>query len=321
MTEQHPAVEGGRTAVPVAMTAAAESAPSDSTAATAVAVPAPPSMTLWGRRAALWYLLVGALALVAMLVETVLGHPGTGTMFAAILAAPWSMLVAGMAPALPRDWPMAAGLAVRMVPLLLFMLLNALIVASIAARSERDLKGGTPRALLLLVLAGMLSSGCGLRSRQVLLVAAPVRTSEFFNGGGGIAVLEFDLTQLPQWRDHAGRIRDVQELSLMGEFANPLDGPFVPVVAGDIEIAMSPTYTFQGTENVFWWELHLEPGQSHRVDWAEGAAKLHKPGQLLAELTGDGQFTILVRVFSQQPNASTFVSVKNFRLGAVLQVK
>ena len=177
MTEQHPALGGSTTAVPVAMTAAAES---DSTAATAVAVPAPPSMTLWGRRAALWYLLVGALALLAMLVETVLGHPGTGTMFAAILAAPWSMLVAGMAPALPRDWPMAAGLAVRMVPLLLFMLLNALIVASIAARSERDLKGGTPRALLLLVLTGMLSSGCGLRRMRRLGLTFRFRTGRTF---------------------------------------------------------------------------------------------------------------------------------------------
>jgi hypothetical protein len=93
----------------------------------------------WGRRAARTYLVVCALALVAMLVETLLGHPGTGTMFAAILAAPWSMLVAGLAPPLPRDWPLAAGLAVRMFPLALFMLLNAAIVRGIAARTERDL--------------------------------------------------------------------------------------------------------------------------------------------------------------------------------------
>ena len=320
MTElSHPVAGRGNAMGPVSMTAPADAISTGTT--TAIAEPAPPSMTLWGRRAALWYLLVGLLALIAMLVETVTGHAGTGTMFAAILAAPWSMLVAGMAPPLPRDWPMAAGLAVRMVPLALFMLLNALIVASIAARSERDLKSGVAKPLVLLMAAGFLSSGCGLRSRQVLLVAAPVRTSEFFNGGGGIAILEFDLTQLPEWRDHAGRIRDVQELSLMGSFSNPLDGPFVPVVASQVEIAMSPTYAFQGTENVFWWDLHLEPGQSHRVDWAEGAAKLHRPGALRTELTGDGQFTILVRPFSPQLNASTFVSVKDFRLGAVLQVK
>ena len=99
-------------------------------------------MSAWGRRAARLYLLVCAVALVAMLVETVAGRAGTGTMFAAILSAPWSMLVAGLAPSLPRDWPMPAGLAVRMLPLALFMLLNAAIVAGIAARSERDLTGG-----------------------------------------------------------------------------------------------------------------------------------------------------------------------------------
>lgn len=105
--------------------------------------PAPPSMTAWGRRAAKIYLGVSALALAAMLVETLRGHPGTASMFAAILAAPWSMLVAAFAPPLPADWPLPAGLAVRMAPLALFMLLNALIIASIAARSERDLTGAS----------------------------------------------------------------------------------------------------------------------------------------------------------------------------------
>jgi hypothetical protein len=102
-------------------------------------------MSRWGRRASRAYLVVCALALIAMVVETVLGHPGVGSMFAAILAAPWSMLVAGFAPPLPRDWPMAAGLAVRMIPLALFMLLNAAIVRGIAARSERDLQGARGR--------------------------------------------------------------------------------------------------------------------------------------------------------------------------------
>ena len=103
--------------------------------------PEPLSMAAWGRRSARIYLVVAGLALVAMLVETVLGHPGTGSIFAAILAAPWSMLAASFLPPLPDDWPLPAGLAVRMVPLALFMLLNAAIIAGIAARSQRDLSG------------------------------------------------------------------------------------------------------------------------------------------------------------------------------------
>ena len=100
---------------------------------------APESMAAWGRRSARIYLVVAGLALVAMLVETLLGHPGTGSIFAAILAAPWSMLVASFLPPIPADWPLPAGLAARMVPLALFMLLNAAIIAGIAARSQRDL--------------------------------------------------------------------------------------------------------------------------------------------------------------------------------------
>jgi hypothetical protein len=115
-------------------------------------------MTLWCRRAARVYLIVAGLALVAMLVETLLGHPGTGTMFAAILAAPWSMLAAALLPPLPRDWPMAAGLAIRMAPLALFMLLNAAIIAGIAARSERDLRGVATRVSALALLLGALAA-------------------------------------------------------------------------------------------------------------------------------------------------------------------
>ncbi len=126
MTE--PSGDAGRAAAPAAGARGAESA----------------SMTVWGRRAARAYLLVAGLALAAMLVETLLGRPGAGSTIAAVLAAPWSMLVAAFAPPLPRDWPLAAGLAVRMAPLALFMLLNAAIVAGIAARYEHDVRSGRP---------------------------------------------------------------------------------------------------------------------------------------------------------------------------------
>lgn len=290
-------------------------------AAIAPSEPAPPSMTLWGRRAALWYLLVGLLALVAMLVETVMGHAGIGTMFAAILAAPWSMLVAGMAPPLPHDWPMAAGLAVRMVPLALFMLLNALIVASIAARSERDLKSGVAKPLVLLMVAGLLSSGCGLTSKQVVLVAAPTRVTEIFGGGIGITVLEFDLTTVPEWSKHRGKIKRVDDLSLMGVFSDPTDGPFTPAAALDVVLALSPTLTLSGLETNIWTGPHLVPGETRRVAWDEGARNLLPEAvELRQELAGDGQFTIVLRSFGP-PFTAAWSTVRDFRVGAVLQVK
>jgi hypothetical protein len=132
MTDGGPASDGGSTPATRGDANSVESP---------VGSPAPLSMAAWGRRSARIYLVVAGLALVAMLVETVLGHPGTGSIFAAILAAPWSMLAASFLPPLPDDWPLPAGLAVRMVPLALFMLLNAAIIAGIAARSQRDLSG------------------------------------------------------------------------------------------------------------------------------------------------------------------------------------
>ena len=156
-------------------------------------------MSRWGRNAARGYLVVCALALLAMLVETVLGHPGMGSMIAAMLAAPWSMLVAGLAPPLPRDWPLAAGLAVRMLPLALFMLLNAAIIRGILARSERDLAARVSRAGALLVLSAMLGSGCVLSSRQEVFIAAPTQSLQFFNGGREKLLFTFDLTTSPQW--------------------------------------------------------------------------------------------------------------------------
>lgn len=293
--------------------------PSD--AVIAPSEPAPPSMTLWGRRAALWYLLVGLLALVAMLVETVLGHAGIGTMFAAILAAPWSMLVAGMAPPLPRDWPMAAGLAVRMVPLALFMLLNALIVASIAARSERDLKSGVSKPLVLVLLAGFLSSGCGLTSKQVVLVAAPTRVMQLFSGLEVFTLLEYDLSTVKDWSEHRGDVAGVTDLTLMGEFDNPSDGPFQPPAPVDVEIALNPSPTLVVDAPALWAGLHLEPGTRARVEWGEGQRRLlHGAPALVGELRGDGQFTLVVRAVAP-PGAAGNVSATNFWLGAVLQVK
>lgn len=293
----------------------------EGTTAPSAGDPAPPSMTLWGRRAALWYLAVGALALVAMLVETVLGHAGTGTMFAAILAAPWSMLVAGMAPPLPRDWPMAAGLAVRMVPLGLFMLLNALIVASIAARSERDLKPGVSKPLVLLLLAGLLSSGCGLTSKQVVLVAAPAQVTEVFSGGGlAMVVLEFDLSQTAAWKDHRGDIKAVSDLSLLGEYSNPLDGPFVPVAPADLELWLSATRELAIEQTTVWKGLHLEPGQTHRVGWQEGHDRLIDAAPLSHEIAHDGEFSLVLRPLGSA-EALAFATVRDFKLTAVLQVK
>ncbi len=289
-----------------------------------VAPPPVPSMTRWGRRAALIYLCVGALALAGMAVETVLGHPGTASMFAAFLSVPWSMLVAGLAPPLPANLPMALGLAARMAPLALFMLLNAAIVAGIAARSERDLTGRGVKALLLVLLAGAVSSNCALSSSQRVLVAAPTSAFEWFNGGVEMTVLGFDLSAVPEWHDHRASLRDVTDLSLMGSFTDPTDSLLSAPAALDLDIRMNDTLSIlprSGTSTVIWGPLHLAPGETHRVDWEEGATRFNANRDALRrEIMGDGQFSLVV-VSSKPPGSFGGASVDNFRLGATLQVR
>jgi hypothetical protein len=91
-----------------------------------------------GRGVATIYLLVCAATLVWMVVETLLGRAGIGTMFAAFLGVPWSMLVANFVPLLPANLPMAAGIAIRVALLALFMLLNAAIIRGITARAAAN---------------------------------------------------------------------------------------------------------------------------------------------------------------------------------------
>jgi hypothetical protein len=289
-----------------------------------VVPPAVSSMTAWGRRAALIYLGVGTLALVGMAVETVLGHAGTASMFAAFLAVPWSMLVAGFAPPLPANLPMALGLALRMAPLALFMLLNAAIVAGIAARSERDLTGRGAKALLLVLLAGALSSSCALSSQQRVLVAAPTSTLVFFNGGRETTILGFDLSAVPEWRDHRASLRDVTELSLMGSFTNPTDSLVVAPAPVDVEIWVGANLSSlpgSGTSTDIWGPLHLVPGETHRVDWDEGVKRFNANKDVLGrEMMGDGQFSLMF-VSSKPPGSFGGATVDNFRLGATLQVR
>ncbi len=279
-------------------------------------------MTSWGRRAARIYLLVAGLALLAMLAETLLGHPGTGTMFAAILAAPWSMLAASILPPLPRDWPMAAGLAVRMAPLALFMLLNAAIVAGIAARSERDVRSAASRIPLVLVMfAAMLSNGCILTSRQVVMVAEPVGVTEYFNVGVRALVYEFDLANCAAWRDHRGKLSGVTDLTIMGGFAYPTGGlPPGPTLNVTIVIAEDPVPK-SVLEPAGWGPVRLDSDQSHRVEWSEGQRLFTAdPRTLRRQVTGDGRFSLVVQSYWSAP-ALGGVLVSDFHVGAVLETK
>ena len=287
--------------------------------------PGAPTISRWGRRASRVYLVVCAIALVAMLAETLTGRGGAGTMFAAVLAAPWSMLAANFLPPFPSNWPLALGLGARLVLLGLFMLLNAAIVRGMAARSERDLSRTATRVSTLVLLAAVLSSGCILTSRQVVIVAEPRGVTQLLGGTTATSIYRFDLTTLPAWNDHRGKIVRVTDVALMGDFSNPT-GPIGPGAPVDVAVAVSPApIAFpgvpSGSEPQVWGPLHLDVDARHRVSWNEGAARIVGHAQALqGEMAGDGQFDLLVVSRLTRPGIG-IASVDNFRIGAVLEVK
>jgi hypothetical protein len=276
----------------------------------------------WGRKAAGGYLVVCALALLAMLVETVLGHPGTGSMIAAILAAPWSMLMAGLAPPLPRDWPMAAGLAVRMIPLALFMLLNAAIIRGIFARSERDLAERVSRAGVLLVLSAVFGSGCVLSSRQEVFIAAPTQSLQLFNGGKQEMLFAFDLATSPQWMDQRNAIVSVTDLAIVGDFRNATGGLGGLPVPIDVKIGVNPDpFPSLDPGVATWGPVHIDTTATKRIDWTEGQLLMLGGGAALeAEIRGDGKFTLRT-VTVPQITLNGGVSIENLRLAAVFELK
>jgi hypothetical protein len=269
-----------------------------------------------GRRVVAVYLGLCAIALIAMAVETVTGHAGTATMFAAFLAVPWSMLVAGLAPPLPRDWPMAAGLAVRMAPLALFMLLNAAIISGIAGRSGRDVASRSAQLGLLALLAacGLLGSGCSLTTRQAVFVGTPVQTLQTFEGGHEETKCVFDLSTSEQWVKQHGDIVRITDLTIMGDF----QGGTAPV---EVKIVIEPDPLFAiGPAVDTWGPVRVDSGTKH-VDWSEGQRLMLGDASTLAkELRGDGEFEF----FTESTNLNGTLSsseVHNLRLAAVFELK
>src|SRR5262245_38294691 len=250
-----------------------------------------------------------------MLVETMSGHAGTGTMFAAFLAVPWSMLVAGFAPPLPHDWPMAAGLAVRMIPLALFMLLNAAIIGGIAARSERDLGRTAPRVGGLLCLCALLGYGCKLTTRQEVFVAAPKQTFLLFNGGKEEVYCDFDLSTSAQWLDQRGDITRVNDLAITGDFQNHTGGFGGLPVPLDVKIAASPDpFPPSDPGRVTWGPIRIDTTSTRRVEWEEGTRlMLADHSALEHEIRGDGKFTLRT-ISTPQITLNGTVGVENLRL-------
>lgn len=101
-----------------------------------------PAGSRWGRRAATVYLAVVALAFALLFYELAAGQRGLGSVALSVLTAPWSAALAMLAQALGGTLPAAAMRVLGFVLAAVAALLNARILYGMAARAERDARGG-----------------------------------------------------------------------------------------------------------------------------------------------------------------------------------
>jgi hypothetical protein len=101
-----------------------------------------PSHSRWGLRAAQVYLALVAVTLGFTVREMLTGVSGTGTWGISVLTAPWSVLLSFLARSLAPHAPAGAMRALGLLLVAASAALNARILYGIAARAERDVRGG-----------------------------------------------------------------------------------------------------------------------------------------------------------------------------------
>jgi hypothetical protein len=106
-------------------------------------VPAPsPAGSRWGRRVATVYLALAGLSFALLFYELAAGQRGLGSIAISVLTAPWSAALALLAQSLGGALPEAAMRVLGFALAGAAALLNARILYGMAARAERDARGG-----------------------------------------------------------------------------------------------------------------------------------------------------------------------------------
>ena len=145
-------------------------------------------------------------------------------------------------------------------------------------------------ALLVLPL---LASGCILVSGQ-FLVNFDLGTIQV-NSPTDVVGRDVDLNDIGDYNDHKDELKGLADVAVLGMITNQ------GTEAIDVDIWMTPDFTsftdaasVQGTGVRLWGPLHLDPGESRRVDWDTSAGLFDPLGKttLLGEVKGDGQFTV-----------------------------
>jgi len=152
-------------------------------------------------------------------------------------------------------------------------------------------------AIAVTLLALPLAAGCILTSGQFLvnfdltdplLVASPIQ----------IARVDVDLNTIGAYNDHKEDLSDLVDLALVGEITNNSAS-----VAVDVEFWMTPaTTTHLSAAAVrgdpaavpLWGPFALAPSETRRIGWDQSAGLFRGRAELLAQVKGDGQFTLYV---------------------------
>ena len=101
-----------------------------------------PAGSIWGRRVATVYLSLAALAFALLFYDLAAGQRGLGSIAISVLTAPWSAALALLAQSLGGALPEAGMRVVGFTLTAAAALLNARILYGMAARAERDVRGG-----------------------------------------------------------------------------------------------------------------------------------------------------------------------------------
>ena len=149
-------------------------------------------------------------------------------------------------------------------------------------------RAGPPLALA--ALAALTSAGCMLTSGQFVAtydLPDPITVSQNF-----AANFDVDLNTVSDYKDHKNDIKRVEDVSLVGEFANgSASAAQIDVwLVADPSLPVGP----QPSGVRLWGPLTVAANSTEKVDWNHSAALFVGRQALIDEVKGDGHFRLYV---------------------------
>jgi hypothetical protein len=149
-------------------------------------------------------------------------------------------------------------------------------------------------ARFLPILAALPVAGCLLTNGQFLVefgLPDPIAVTSPLS----VVALPIDLNTVDVYNDHKEEISDVSDVALLGVLENTGSVP-LPVefwmTAALTNLTSASAVRSDPTASLVWGPLTLAPGEVRRIAWDESAGLFSGRAALLAEVKGDGVFTL-----------------------------